>query len=110
MLQLYLDHFSNYNPQEFKIVFLDNGAFHKAKDLRIPSNIALFFLPPYSPELNPAEMMWRHLKDKLANVAFASLDILSDKVALILKSLTADTIKSITSFDMYCNKYNAYFK
>jgi len=30
---------------------LDNGNFHKAKKLKIPDNIKLVFLPPYSPEL-----------------------------------------------------------
>jgi len=52
--QLFLDEFSIHKPDEFKIVVLDNGAFHKAKSLRIPNNIALVFLLPYSSELNPA--------------------------------------------------------
>jgi len=50
--QIFLDSLSNQNPEEFKIMVLDNGAFHKAKKLRVPENIALVFLPPYSPELN----------------------------------------------------------
>jgi len=41
---------------------LDNGAFHKAKALIIPENIILIFLPPYSPELNPAEKIWAKFK------------------------------------------------
>ena len=45
-------------------VFLDNGAFHKAKRLLIPDNIALCFIPPYSPELNPAEKVWAFIKKK----------------------------------------------
>jgi transposase len=45
------------NAAEFKIMILDNGALHHAKKLNIPDNIALLFLPPYSPELNPAEKM-----------------------------------------------------
>ncbi len=32
--------------------------------------MTLLFLPPYSPELNPAEMIWRHIKDRIANIAF----------------------------------------
>ena len=43
-------------------VFLDNGAFHKAKRLLIPDNIALCFIPPYLPELNPAEKVWAFTK------------------------------------------------
>lgn len=49
--QIFLDSLSNKNPEEFKIMVLDNGAFHKAKKLRVPENIALIFLPPYSPYL-----------------------------------------------------------
>ena len=51
--QVFLNEFSLHNPDELKIVVLDNGAFHKAKALVIPENVILIFLPPYSPELNP---------------------------------------------------------
>ena len=70
----YLDALSVHEPDEFKILLLDNGAFHKVKSLIIPENIYLMFIPPYSPELNPAERIWRHLKDKLANVIFETLE------------------------------------
>ncbi|MFZ4798514.1 MAG: transposase, partial [Bacteroidia bacterium] len=49
--QIYLDEFSKIKPSEFKIILLDNGAFHKSINLIIPKNIALLFIPPYSPEL-----------------------------------------------------------
>ena len=104
-----MDEFSKQNPDEFKILFLDNGAFHKAKDLVIPQNIVLLFIPPYSPELNPAEKMWRYLKDRVANVAYKTLDDLSHKVVSLILDLTPETIKSITSFDYYVNNYNAHF-
>ncbi len=107
--QLYLDEFSKQNPTEFKIIFLDNGAFHKAKDLVIPPNIKLLFIPPYSPELNPAEKIWRYLKDRIANVANKTLDDLSDKVANLIVNLKPETIKSITSYDYYVNNYYAHF-
>ena len=64
--QLFLNDFSLDKPDEFKILILDNGAFHKAKSLIIPQNIAIIFLPPYSPELNPAEKMWRFIKDRIS--------------------------------------------
>ena len=53
--ELFLNEFSAQNPNELKVMVLDNGAFHKAKRLKIPENILLIFLPPFSPELNPAE-------------------------------------------------------
>ena len=107
--QLYLDELSKQNPDEFKILFLDNGAFHKAKNLLIPPNIALLFLPPYSPELNPAEKMWRYFKDRIANDIFKTLDDLSNRLTQLIIELKNETIKSITSFDYYLNNYNAVF-
>jgi putative transposase len=43
---------------------LDNGAFHKAKAVQWPANVAPVFLPPASPEFNPIERLWRDLKDQ----------------------------------------------
>ena len=37
----------------FNVLVLDNGSFHKANRLDIPENVALVFLPPYSPEFEP---------------------------------------------------------
>lgn len=99
----YLEALSTHHPNEFKILLLDNGAFHKAKDLAIPENIQLMFLPPYCPELNPAEKMWRHFKDKIANIAFDTLDDLSDRLCELVKNLTTSTVQSITGWELYKN-------
>jgi len=107
--QLYLDRFSKQHTSEFKILILDNGAFHKGAQLNIPKNIGLLFIPPYSPELNPAEKIWRHLKDKIANEIFTTIDNLSDRLCKEIKALSKKTIKSITGFDFYINKFNAVF-
>ncbi len=53
---------------------LDNGRFHKAKKLVIPENIALIFLPPYSPELNPAEKIWAKYKRAFTNKFYNKLE------------------------------------
>jgi transposase len=60
--QAFLDNFSKHHENEFKILVLDNGAFHKAQSLKIPENIGLLFLPPYSPALNPAASIWAFMK------------------------------------------------
>lgn len=99
--QQYLNELSLYKPDEFKILILDNGAFHKTKVLEVPKNIKLHFLPPYSPELNPAEKMWRHLKDKLANTIFKTIDDLSGQIAITYQNLTDQTVLSITGWPIY---------
>lgn len=99
--QVWLDAFSERHPDEFKIVVLDNGAFHKAASLEVPVNIALLFLPPYSPELNPAEQMWDYIKDKLGNRVFESLEKLSDRVYDIVRNLSKEVVQSITGRELY---------
>ncbi len=41
---------------------LDGAGWHSSNELRAPDNITLIPLPPYSPELNPMELVWRYLK------------------------------------------------
>lgn len=106
MLKLYLNNFAEQKPDELKIVFLDNGAFHKAKRLIIPANIILVFIPPYSPELNPAELVWKFLKARIVNQTFKTLNNLSDcLMTIIQKELTSIRIQSITNYKMYTNSF-----
>lgn len=97
--QLYLNACSKQLPDEFKILLVDNAAFHHSKALIIPSNMALVFLPPYCPELNPAERIWRHLKDALGNTVAKSLNELSDQLLLLIaNTLNTTTILSLTAY------------
>ena len=105
--QLFLNEFSKDKPNELKIIVLDNGAFHKAKRLKIPPDIKLVFLPAYTPELNPAEKIWRHIKDKIATKIYKTLTCLSDELCHIIKNLTPQTIKSITGYKFYLDTMNA---
>ncbi len=96
--QLFLNEFAKENPTEFKIIVLDNGAFHKAKALLIPDNIVLLFLPPYSPELNPAEKMWARFKRTFTNRLFKTLESLSEFIQDLAKTLTKENVKSTCAF------------
>jgi len=44
------------------VLVLDQAGWHTAKQLRVPANITLLYLPAYSPELNPIERLWAYLK------------------------------------------------
>jgi transposase len=89
-----------YCNSELKIVVLDNGAFHKVKSLIIPNNIVLVFLPPYSPELNPAEKIWWLIKQEFVCKTFTTLKKLSNYLAkIITKIINKKVVKSICSFD-----------
>ena len=96
--QLFLDEFAKEEPDEFKIVVLDNGAFHKAKALVIPPNIILVFLPAYSPELNPAEKIWAKCKRAFTNRLFKTLEELSLFIEEAAKTIDISTVKSTCAF------------
>ncbi len=96
--QIFLNEFASENPLEFKIIVLDNGAFHKSKALVVPRNIALVFLPPYSPELNPAENMWATLKRPFTNKLFKSLNQISDFISDEIKNISSEKVMSICGF------------
>lgn len=49
-------------PGERVILVVDRAGWHTARDLAVPANIILWFLPPHSPELNPVEQVWQWLR------------------------------------------------
>lgn len=63
-------------------IVLDRAGWHQAKELDIPEGIELIFLPPYSPELQPAERLWQLTDEPLLNRHFDNIDQLQDKQAI----------------------------
>jgi transposase len=54
------------------LLVLDNARYHKAKELKkyleeVKDRLELLFLPPYSPDLNPIEMVWRETRRDVTN-------------------------------------------
>ena len=77
---------------------LDNGRFHKAKKLIIPKNIVLVFLPPYSPELNPAEKIWAKYKRAFSNKFYKNLEDVENFIAEMVNSTTKKDVMSICGY------------
>ena len=95
---MFLDELSKKFEDVYNIITVDNGAFHKAKSLIIPENIKLLFLPPYSPELNPAENMWAILKRKFTNKIHHTLEEVSEFITNATAKLTNENIKKTCGF------------
>ena len=74
-------------PRLFMV--LGNASYHKSKAVReyvesAGGDVGLGFLPPYTPQLNPVETVWRDLKRRLAGRFFRSLDELKAAMTAIL--------------------------
>ena len=73
------------------IVIMDNLGSHKSKAVRRAVRNAgakLFFLPKYSPDLNPIEQFFAKLKHRLRAVQARTIDALLDAIARILDDVT----------------------
>jgi hypothetical protein len=64
MMNLFLEEVAGRYRNQFIVMVLDGAGWHRAGDLAPPSNMRLEFLPPRSPELNPAEHVWEQLREK----------------------------------------------
>lgn len=63
VVNVFLEQFAATIPADEHAVLLWDGAgFHTSKELRVPENISVLKLPPYSPEFNPIENLWHYLK------------------------------------------------
>lgn len=57
-MNVFLSELSKEYPSDKIALIMDGAGWHKSKALKIPDNIVIFYLPPYSPELNPVERLW----------------------------------------------------
>jgi len=104
--QVFLDELAATDPESLLLLLLDNGRLHTARSLRIPDNVRLMSLPPYAPELNPIERLWRVVKDRLAQALPQTLEHLSSCLTSILHQLTSDDIRSLTSYHYFIQAAN----
>ena len=100
-MSLHLQQIANEYPDEEILLVMDGASWHRAKELRVPHNMTLRLLPPYSPELNPVEHLWDEIREKyFANHCFNSLDAVAEMLKEALRELHDDKprIKSMSAF------------
>ena len=105
-MSLFLAEVAQRHSQDYILMVLDGAGWHRARELIIPSNMRLVFLPPYSPELNPTEHVWEEIREKwFPNLVFNSLEAVEDRLvqaALYLEN-HHHIVASITGFDWIIN-------
>jgi len=103
--QVFIDEFQQHYPNTTNVMILDRGAFHAAKSLEVPKNLILLFLPPYSPELNPIERYWKHLKDQIPWRLFDNLQQLN-QVTCLIQQTSEESVRSLTRFPFFMDAIN----
>lgn len=96
MMNIYLQEMSKEYSDKQIMLIMDQAGWHKAKELKIPDNITLLFLPPYSPQLNPVEKLWRWIRKEVThNKIFPSLERLMDAIQKVFSKLTAPKLVNL---------------
>jgi transposase len=107
MFQILLEALAQADPDSLNLLLLDNSGAHAAQRLCWPANARAVWLPPYGPELNPIEPVWRDLKDALAWLQFPNLEAQQDDVGQWLRAYEAATLQSLTGYAYLVDAINA---
>jgi len=110
LTELALESFALEYGDENKIILLlwDQAGFHQTASIRLPAGIEICSLPPYTPELQPAERLWPSLQEAVANRWVRTLDhlesLLTDRIRSLIK--TPEVIQALTGFDWILRALN----
>jgi len=101
MMNMFLDEFSKQYQDHRIITVMDRAPWHPSENSNKFDNIRVIRQPQYSPEVNPAEHVWEHIRENyFHNRQFKTLDILEEESVNALYELgqNKNTVKSLTAF------------
>ena len=107
-MNVFLHELSKAYPDEYILLVVDNAGWHRSEGLLVPENIQLYPLLPYTPELNPIEMIWDEIREKgFHNEIFASLEKVVDRLCDTIQALLLDPrrVASITHRNWIYNAF-----
>jgi transposase len=78
------------HPDKMVVLVWDNAPCHRPKIHREIPGLIILFLPPYSPELNPAERFFGELRKSTANQIFKTIEEQEVVIDAKLNALTDD--------------------
>ena len=106
-MNIFLEHLSKECPDDYIVLVCDGASWHKSGTLKLFSNIELMFIPPYTPEMNPVEQIWKELRARgFHNEVFRTLEKVVDRLCDTINNLTEETIRSITGRNWIYSCFN----
>ena len=91
------------NQKKIILLVQDRAGWHRSEKVNLPSGIETEFLPPYSPELQPAERLWSLVDEAIANENLESIEELEEilsKRCCLLSQMTEE-IKNLTNYHWF---------
>ncbi len=108
--RLFLEQIAARDPQAEHVVIADQAGFHLNPELHeVPARIHLIALPPYSPELNPVEVVGDLIKDRIGNVLWGTLEQLEAAIVEELQPVyeSAERVRRLVAHDWLTQQVNA---
>ena len=96
-MNVFFEELSNEYPDDMILIVCDGAAWHKSTGLKIPRNIQLLPIPPYTPEMNHIEQIWKQIRSLgFKNVVFNSLDDVITHLCDTMNLLSNNMVKHIS--------------
>lgn len=106
-MNIFLRELSEKFSDDVILLCCDGAAWHKSKALIVPENIKMFYIPPYTPEMNPIEQIWTEIRKRgFRNEIFATLNRVIDRLCDTIRTLSPNVIQSITARDWILSCFN----
>ena len=81
-MNIFLKKLSEQYSDNIILLCCDGAAWHKSGGLELPENIIRFPIPPYTPEMNPIEQIWKEIRKRgFRNEVLATLEKAVDSVS-----------------------------
>lgn len=109
MSHLFLGRLAARDPEAEHVVIWDQAGFHPKPELHaVPARVHLLPLPPYSPELNPVEVIGDVIKDRIANTLWQTLEALEEALGEELRPIyeSADRVRRLVSHPWLIEQVN----
>lgn len=106
LMALALEEFARHvgaGPSQRHVIVMDRAGWHVTPNLRIPEGIHLVFLPPYSPELQPAERLWQLADECIAQAPPTDIVDLEERLVQRCRELSRqrELISGLTNFQWW---------
>lgn len=98
------------DPAAVHVMIQDGAGFHlRDGDGRLPENLRIVTLPPYSPELNPVEVIGDVIKDRITHTLWQTLEAIEEALGEELRPIyeSAERVRSLVSHPWLIEQVNA---
>ncbi len=108
-LEMFLAELSKSYPEHHLIIVLDGAPSHRSEKIVHPENISFLMLPPYSPELDPAERWFEEFRRELSNRVFESVAEMQEALSETLEPYWEDPalLKRLTGYSWWVEAVEA---